>query len=90
MAASKVYLYTSVIGGYYDEEFKEETRALWKLEQRGIFQFVTSTVTLSEITRTPARIRRLFGKTFNDDSLLRGSTEADELAEKYLQQKIVP
>ena len=90
MAARKVYLDTSVIGGYYDEEFKEETRALWKLEQRGFFQFVTSTVTLTEITRAPERIRRLFGKTFDEDSLLRGSAEADGLAGKYLQQKIVP
>ena len=73
MAARKVYLDTSVIGGYYDEEFKEETRSLWKLEQRGFFQFVTSTVTLTEIARAPERIRRLFRKTFDDDALLRGS-----------------
>ncbi len=35
MPAQTLYLDTSVIGGYYDSEFMADTRALWRLMERG-------------------------------------------------------
>ena len=70
MRALEIYLDTSVIGGYFDDEFKEETRALWSLQEKGIYRFVSSVVTLDEISGAPARVRKLFANTFDAQSLL--------------------
>ena len=90
MPSSEIYIDTSVIGGYYDDEFKEETRRLWQLSKEGIYQMVTSVVTVDEIGGAPARVKNLFAKTFDVESLLLASEEADELAEFYMAQEIVP
>lgn len=90
MIARRIYLDTSVIGGYFDPEFKDETRRLWELMEQGLFRFITSTLTLEEVSLAPARVRALFGKTFEGSSLLRPNEESDELAGKYLEKKVVP
>ena len=39
---SRIYIDTSVIGGYFDEEFKEVTQLLFKRFQNDEIKFVTS------------------------------------------------
>jgi hypothetical protein len=41
MQAPEIYIDTSVIGGYFDDEFKAETRRLWSLRKKSIFRFKT-------------------------------------------------
>ena len=53
MPASETYIDTSVIGSYFDNEFKVETRRLWELENKGFYRFVTSVVTIEEISAAP-------------------------------------
>ena len=40
MICQTIYLDTSVIGGYFDDEFQIETRKLWNLHKKGYFYFV--------------------------------------------------
>ena len=85
----KLYLDTSVIGGYFDEEFKTETRKLWKLAGENQYEFNTSVVTLEEITGAPDAVQKLFRKTFNMTSLFQDSKESDDLALAYIQHDVV-
>ena len=90
MPAFEIYIDTSVIGGYFDDEFKEETRRLWELAEEGIYEMVTSVVTVDEISGAPAKVKDLFARSFDVDSLLLASEAGDELAEFYMSQEIVP
>ena len=90
MLGAEIYIDTSVIGGYFDDEFMDETRRLWNLRKKSVFRFKTSIVALEEISRAPAQVRELFAKTFDKDSILPTSPEADELAQAYMNRGVVP
>ena len=44
-----LYLDTSVIGGYFDDEWKDATQELWRQMEAGRFRFLSSDVTTQEI-----------------------------------------
>ena len=90
MHALSLYLDTSVIGGYYDAEFMDDTRALWRLREAGRFRFVSSVIVDQEITGAPVRVRELMAKTFTTADMLPMTTEALELSGHYMAQKVVP
>lgn len=85
-----LYLDASTIGGYYDDEFKESTGQLWKRWQAGHYTFRASVLVEMELQRAPERVRKLFAQTFSPIDLLPLTEEADELAGRYLKQKVVP
>jgi len=83
----KLYLDTSVIGGYFDDEFKEATRRLWEVVEAGRYELVTSEITEGELEKAPEAVRSLFDSTFN--KLLPLSEEAIELAHEYVKHEVV-
>ncbi len=85
-----LYLDTSVIGGYFDDEFEEATRELWRQKEAGRFRFTTSAVTRQEIEEAPADVRELMEETFPAADLLPLTVEAIELARAYLDAAVVP
>lgn len=85
-----LYLDSSVLGGYYDEEFAETTRALWRQMEHGRFHFVSSLLVDQEISAAPVRVQKLMAETFTQADLLPYTREAEELAAAYLWQKVVP
>jgi predicted nucleic acid-binding protein len=90
MAVLTVYLDNSTLGGYFDLEFEEPTRRLWRMAEAGECRFVASTVTQQEATLAPAHVVRLFARTFPDDSaLLELTPRAEELAQAYLAAGVV-
>jgi len=46
MKSLRLYIDTSVFGGYYDVEFDEETRKLFRMIKRGEYRIVLSDLTL--------------------------------------------
>ena len=90
MHALSLYLDTSVIGGYYDAEFLDDTRALWRLREAERFQFVSSQLVFQEIAGAPVRVRELMRATFEPADVLERSAETEELAQMYLGQHVVP
>ena len=85
-----LYLDTSVLGGYFDEEWKEATQELFRQMEMGLWKFVCSDVTRDEIQGAPEPVRELFANTFPPESLLRPNDEMDDLAAVYVAQKVVP
>lgn len=80
MAATEIYVDTSVIGGYFDDVFKGPTRCLWNLRRKSFYCFKTSILTLEEITKAPVHVQALFTETFGEENILPIGLEAEELA----------
>ena len=85
-----LYLDTSVIGGYFDDEWKDATQELWRQMEAGRFRFLSSDVTTQEIEDAPGNVRDLFDDTFSAETLLEVTDEREDLAAAYLRQGVVP
>ena len=84
-----LYLDTSVIGGYFDDEGKDATQELWRQMEQGRFRFLSSDVTTQEIEDAPGNVRDLFDDTFSAETLLEVTNEMEDLAAAYLRQGVV-
>lgn len=90
MKVPTLYLDTSILGGYFDDEFKEVTQELWRQRELGLFHFLTSSVVRAELQGAPDDVRGLFRDTFRDaGELIEFNDEMFELSRVYLAQAIV-
>lgn len=89
MRTSDLYLDTSVMGGYFDDEWKLPTRELWRQMEAGQWRFFTSVVAVEELAEAPERVRELFQTSFDAEAILDFTDEMDELAAGYVAQGIV-
>jgi predicted nucleic acid-binding protein len=86
----KLYIDTSVFGGYFDKEFQLWSRKLIDLILDGEYIAVVSDITLAELDTAPKNVRDLADKIISENAelVIAGHFEK-ELAEKYLKEKIV-
>jgi predicted nucleic acid-binding protein len=86
----KIYLDTSVIGGYYDSEFEEETQILFEKIRLGQFHVVYSNVTEDELFEAPEKVRSLIaGLPKHLVTFIELTPEVVQLADAYLKEKVV-
>ncbi len=85
-----LYLDTSVLGGYFDEEWKVATQELWRQMELGLWQFVSSEVIVKEIQGAPEQVRQLFVKAFPSETLMDVTDEMEDLAAAYVKHGVVP
>lgn len=86
----RIYLDTSVIGGYYDTEFEEDTRILFEKIKLGQFHVVLSDITEGELQEAPEMIRNLFIElSAGQTTKIELTEEAVQLADTYLAEKVV-
>jgi len=86
----RIYIDTSVVGGFFDSEFSETTHGLFeRLEKKEII-FVVSDLLELELIGAPQKVRELLYK-YPPTSFerIRLSKEAIELADKYIEEKVV-
>lgn len=86
----RIYIDTSVIGGYFDEEFKDATRELFKRFENNEITFVVSDLLDLELIGAPKNVRELPYK-FSADKFERVelTVEASLLADTYIAEKVV-
>ncbi|MEX0982620.1 MAG: hypothetical protein WD577_03190 [Bacteroidales bacterium] len=60
MKKLKVYIDTSVIGGYFDDEFNVDTKLFFDEILHGEYNLVISDLTERELVNAPERVRNLF------------------------------
>lgn len=89
MRMPTLYLDTSVLGGYFDDEWKEPTRELWRQMEAGQWHFQSSIITLDELTNAPQNVRELFRETFDPRSLVTVTSETEELAAQYIEKAVI-
>jgi hypothetical protein len=81
----RLYLDTSIIGGYFDKEFALWTKPLIDKIRNHIHIAVISDITISEIQPAPDFIKELLEEIINIGAeLVYGDTESEELADIYL------
>jgi predicted nucleic acid-binding protein len=86
----RIYIDTSIVGGYFDEEFKEVTIALFqRLENREII-FVVSDLLDLELINAPQNVRELlYNYTTDKFERVELTEEAIKLADTYVAEKVV-
>jgi hypothetical protein len=89
MKTPTLYLDTSAIGGYFDDEWQEATQELWRQMEVGRWCFATSVVTVEELEHAPERVRELFRRSFSAEGLLAMTKEIQDLAAMYVAQGVV-
>mgnify|MGYP001497840310 CR=1 FL=1 len=86
----RIYIGTSVVGGYFDQEFKEATGMLFqRLENREVI-FVVSDLLDLELINAPIHVKELLFKyPSNYFERVELTEEAVKLADKYIEEKII-
>jgi predicted nucleic acid-binding protein len=86
----RIYIDTSVFGGYFDDEFSEHTIPLFDRLKNDEFTLLFSTVTQDELENAPEKVKILVKsiKT-NNTEFLDTTDEAVELATEYISEKVV-
>ncbi|NOU17427.1 MAG: PIN domain protein [Bacteroidales bacterium] len=86
----RIYIDTSVVGGYFDEEFLEATQELFKRLENNEVIFVISNLLELELTGAPQNVRNLLYE-FSPEKFERVqlTEEAIILADKYIAEKVV-
>ena len=90
MKQQRIYIDTSIVGGFFDIEFEKETKMLFeRLENKEVI-FVVSEVLTGELENAPEKVRTLL-KNYSNDSFIRVplTDEARELADKYIAENVV-
>ena len=86
----RIYLDTSVFGGYYDKEFQELTKRLFIEIGQNKFKVLVSSLTINELLFAPIEVNNLLKNlSINETEILSISQEANSLAEKYISNKVV-
>ena len=90
MKKQRIYLDTSVFGGYYDDEFQEWTKPLFERISKGEFTILISTMLDEELEFAPERIKNLLAD-LNDNftEFLKDKDEAISLATEYIDENVV-
>ncbi|MCX6162988.1 MAG: PIN domain-containing protein [Ignavibacteriae bacterium] len=86
----KLYIDTSVFGGYFDQEFEIPTKKLFK----EIFNFhhslIISNITLRELEKSPENVKTLSVKVLKlGVELIDIDNEVESLALNYIKEKII-
>jgi len=86
----RIYIDTSVVGGFFDEEFKEATTKLFERLEKDEVIFVVSDLLDIELLRAPQQVRELLTNySINKFERIELTKEADLLAETYIKEGVV-
>ena len=86
----RLYIDTSVFGGFYDEEFSEFTKPLFERLQKGEFKLLFSTVTQEELTPAPENVKKFVENLkVENTEFLETNEEVVDLAAQYILEKVV-
>lgn len=81
----RLYLDSSIFGGYYDKEFNSWTIPLIESIKTKNHIAVISDITIKEIEPAPKNVRTLLNEVIVINSeLVTGNSESEDLANKYL------
>jgi len=90
MKRQRIYIDTSIVGGFFDTEFEKETKMLFqRLENKEII-FVISDLLFDELGDAPSNVKHLLNNyDKNCFEKVFGTDEVKELADKYVAEKVV-
>lgn len=85
----RIYIDTSVFGGYFDEEYSEHTLPLFERIKNNEFILLYSTVTQEEIENAPEKVKELvIGLKAEYTEFIEITDEAVNLATEYIAERV--
>ena len=81
----KIYLDTSVLGGYYDKEFGEDTIKLFEYIAEENVEVIFSDILAEELKKAPNNVRSLLS-TVRNVTYVSIDEDAEALAKMYLEE----
>jgi predicted nucleic acid-binding protein len=86
----RIYIDTSVFGGYFDEEFSEHTVPLFDRIKNEEFILLFSTVTQDELDNAPEEIKELVRSLKAENTeFIETTDDVVDLATEYITEKVV-
>ena len=86
----RIYIDTSVFGGYFDREFEKETKPFFEKILENRIKIIVSEILELEIYRAPENIQDFFESLPAElIERIELTNESRELAEKYILEKVV-
>jgi predicted nucleic acid-binding protein len=86
----KIYIDTSVFGGYFDQEFSNQTIPLFERIKNEEFILLYSSVTQGELDNAPNYVKELVNTLkVNYTEYIDLSEDAIDLANEYISEKVV-
>ena len=86
----RIYIDTSVVGAYFDEEFEDATRRFFDRLENNEIIFVVSDLLNIELIKAPQKVRELlYNYSFDKFELIELTEEAIKLADTYIAEKVV-
>ncbi len=86
----RVYIDTSIVGGFFDDEFKEATSLLFRRLEINEIKFVVSDLLDLELLNAPVRVRELLFKyPSNSFERVELTQESLDLANTYIHEGVV-
>ena len=85
----KVYVDTSVFGGFFDREFSEPSKVFFNEVKKQKFTLVTSAAVQAEIKPSPENVRKLFDEMITMADMAYVDSAALTLQDSYLKEGIV-
>ena len=89
MRKLRVYIDTSVLGGYFDDEFSIDTKQLFDEILRGEYKLVISDLTEKELVNAPDKVKILLKDLKLDFEVISVTQESIDLATDYIKEKVV-
>ena len=86
----RIYIDTSVVGGFYDKEFDKATREFFKKVEKGKIVLVVSELLQAELLRAPEHVRNHLDKYSKKQiQRIELTEEAKILADRYIAEQVV-
>jgi predicted nucleic acid-binding protein len=89
MKKLRIYIDTSVLGGYFDDEFNVDTKLLFDEILHGEYNLVISDLTERELVNAPEKVRTLLRDLKVDFEVIAVTQESIDLAMDYINEKVV-
>ena len=90
MKKQRIYIDTSVVGGFFDNSFEHETKLFFKRLEDNEIIFVVSDLLREELKGAPSHVRSLLDNYPIDNfETVMLTDEAIELADKYIAENVV-
>jgi predicted nucleic acid-binding protein len=89
MKTLRIYIDTSVIGGYFDDEFSNDTKLLFEEFKKGTYKLAISDLTEKELLNAPENVKTLLANLNIEFDLISVTQESIDLANDYLKEKVV-
>jgi predicted nucleic acid-binding protein len=90
MRPIRIYVDTSVFGGFFDTEFDKETKVLFDKILKGEFKLIISDLTQNELIKAPENVRNLIiDLNIDDVEVIKISDEEINLAVNYISENVV-